>query len=117
MLHALRKPLIPILILLTMLISGSAELCHHEQDSPVERAVADEVVMTSASCEGCCDSGHGDAHEGACHTCACFCHSTAVLVAHGDADAVRNAGRLAASLSPRQAAGFRSSLDRPPLQS
>ena len=117
MLNALRKPIIPILLLLMMATTSSVDLCHHEQESPSAPPEIGMTLLAAASCDGCCDDSHGDKHDGACHSCACFCHSSAILAAPGGSDTTGNAGSLILALATQDISDFKASFDRPPLRS
>ncbi len=114
---ALRISITSFLLLTLLLASGPIELCHHEQDLPIAQAGEVEVLLSGASCEGCCDTGHEDEHTGACHSCACFCHSIAILAAHAVSALDGPAERLHLALALQNLSDFQAGFDRPPLRS
>lgn len=115
--NTIRKPTLFLLVLLLMLTSGSVENCLHWQNSTAGPAASEAMALSAASHDDCCDTGHAEEHDGSCHSCACFCHSTAILSASLAVDGTAPAGRLVRDLLFQPATGFQSNLDRPPLQS
>ncbi len=110
-----RKPILPYLVLLLMMSSGSMQLCTHDHHG----SEAPPTLETSldSSCEGCCDEGHEDSHDELCDSCVCACHGAGILIAvlNGDYEITRGATHQ--SDVATRLPGHLRRFERPPLRS